>query len=241
MSRNEQAPLYVATPGDNLNDGITKHPAYGMIVASRVSGSADLFGSSVSTDGMVMITIREADMHHSHGHDTPMANKVVTEIYLTEAQWVGLISRMAIGSGVPCTFRQKREGPALPVPQIPPQPSAAERLRRRAQDMLDKSQAKLDEAFAEAKAELAASGLSKAKQAAILSPMSRMNDHGQANRSYQTEVLRENTEKLVTEAKVELQAHASSVVTALGIQQLQQGGPITLPRISIDREDATDA
>lgn len=212
----------IRTPNTGALGGHTvKHPAFAAISAYRVRGQFNLFGSNIGHNGAVKIELTEAtlndDPHHESIHGS---GRTIAEVYLSEAQWVAFISRMNMGSGTPCTLTAVR-GEGM-VPGLPPTKSPTERLRCRAQDMLDASQKQQDEAAAALRGLIDDLKVSAKTKDELHRQLRFVLDHGQTNRDYQTKVLAETNEKLVTEAKIELDAAVSSIVTRLGISSLQQ-------------------
>jgi hypothetical protein len=113
-------------PTEEVRDGsggdketIRKHPAFGMIGAARVQSMGTwLFGSPIKHRGFIILRIQEAEEHHRLNSDWHYANKLTTEVWLSEAQWASFVSTLNIGSGVPCTISYRQTGPAEDIPGI---------------------------------------------------------------------------------------------------------------------------
>jgi hypothetical protein len=82
-----------------------KHPSFGMIQFSRVSGAGRLFGSPlVQHFGTIRVRIAEGHRVHDHGNDYYRADDQIVEIELSAAQFAEAITCMNVGDGVPCTL-----------------------------------------------------------------------------------------------------------------------------------------
>lgn len=202
------------------------HPAFGTIIASRVSGKANLFGSNVGHSGFVKISIHPAEMYRDgYSEDIHGSLSVIAEVWLSEAQWVSLISRMNVGSGTPCTIRQYGQGTGqVRCPHIADPELAADRLKGRVAELEERNLRQVDRQIAEIR-ELC-EGLPKKKAEAIMRAASLMSQHLRANHEFAGKTLREYTEKLTAEAKVEIDAMMTDAVSRFGLESIQQLGQV---------------
>lgn len=202
------------------------HPAFGTIIASRVSGQANLFGSNVGHSGFVKLSIHPAEMYRNgYSENIHGSISTITEVWLSEAQWVSLVSRMNVGSGTPCTIRQYGRGAGhVHCPHIADPELAADRLKGRVAELEERNLRQVDEQVAEIRA--LCEGLPKKKAEAILRAAGLMSQHLRANHKFAGETLREYTEKLVTESKVEIDAMLTDAVSRFGLESIQQLGHI---------------
>ncbi|WP_433855101.1 hypothetical protein [Streptomyces kronopolitis] len=104
------------------------HPAFGVAVVTRSSGSGRLlFQSDLLHNETILLSVREATRKRDLNHDWVHSGRELVEIEMSLAQWGSLVSSMGLGSGVPVTIR-RTEHDAF-VPEIPHQPRTAESLR----------------------------------------------------------------------------------------------------------------
>lgn len=90
----------------NDNDEIKRHPSWGVIGASRVSGSGkDFFQSDINTPSFIEITLCTASKCRKWGTDYVSGEKTLFKIKLTPAQWAGFLTNLNVGYGVPCTIK----------------------------------------------------------------------------------------------------------------------------------------
>lgn len=97
------------------------HPAFGVAVVTRGSGSArSLFQSDVLHHESITLSIQTARRGRDLNHDWVHSEKVLVEVEMSLAQWGALVSSVGIGSGVPVTIR--RTEAQVFVPTLPYEP-----------------------------------------------------------------------------------------------------------------------
>ena len=203
---------------------VAKHPAFGVISASRISGAKNLFGSNVGHSGFIRITIRRAEMHNYEDvHQSVMGNEYIAEVDLSEAQWVALISRMNHGEGTPCTITMTETN--RQVPQIKHVPKAEEVLRKQAEDLAARVGERAD-AGAERLRKLIAERVPKKDQTAALRDLETIVSDSSRTGDFYKKLLTEHAEKLTTEARIEIDAMLNGAITNLGLESAQQLGAI---------------
>lgn len=197
---------------------VTRHPAFGMVAASRVSGKSNLFGSHVGHDGFIKLTVKRGYVSSDLGRDWYHAREQLIEISLSEAQWVGLVSRMNIGEGVPCTINWTEKDGYMP--NISAVEKAAEKLNKDIEQVIRDNERDAAEAIAALREVL--KKLPKKDYADALGRVERINEQGARNRLFHAKQLNEMSEKLVTEAKIEIDAMLDGAVNKFGLESIQQ-------------------
>jgi hypothetical protein len=203
-----------------------------MISASRVSGYVDnLFDSHVSHQGWVRLTISPATLMIRDGSDEWIHGSVHSyiEVNMSENQWAGLVSRMNT-SGVPCTLSRRltEDGVHQDVPQLPPQTIGSEKLSKIAEakgGQLDK----LVRTYADELSQFA-SKMGKRDSEAFLSTLNILIDNLKSNANYYKDVLIETKEKMVNDAKTEIEGYVSGVINRLGVSNMQELGRLAAER-----------
>lgn len=216
--RKQQKPTVETT---KRGDQVETHPAYGVIGASRVSGTTTLFDSDIKHMGFVRLRIAKAEKilgaHEDHVYGQM---RTLCEVDLSEAQWVALISRMNIGEGTPCTLRYHGQTPLIEVPGIDDGRDAEGRLRARAASigstLDDRTKYVLDEVGK------IAEKLGKKDRDRLLSLLDNLTSSLDSNIEFGKSMLREHAEKLVCAAKVEIHAAVNAKITSLGIERLRE-------------------
>ena len=204
---------------DGTLGDVWTHPAYATIGASRVSGQTHLFGSNIGHSGYVAIRIGAAERfdqgHHESIHG---GGHSYIEVALSEAQWVGLVSRMNIGTGVPCTLT--RLG-GEQIPGLPDPGKAVEKL----ESQIETIKANVE---AEAKAalvrmlELIDGKVPKKMLDEVRNLANQMSGHFGSNQRFYEQCLTETKERLVAESKVEIDAMITAAVASLGLESITQ-------------------
>lgn len=99
-----------------------RHPSWGKINVSRVSGQTNLFRSSLKHHHFISLSISKAKVVDSGGaSDFLMNDEEVIEVFMSETQFARMITSIGMGSGAPCTInRMNNES----VEDCPPQDRA---------------------------------------------------------------------------------------------------------------------
>lgn len=199
---------------------VFKHPSYATCRVSRVSGQANLFDSNIAHDGYITMTFSEAEKHEDgYSEHVYGFGREIFEVAMTENQFVALITRMNVGSGVPVTIQHRQTGPLEVVPAIGTFEDSAERLRRMALEIDAGVRTQMNERLATLKGLLV--GLPKKKAEEIEKLIDLIVNQSISNLDYGRTVITEHAEKKVTEAKVEIDAHVTGIVTQLGVDSLR--------------------
>lgn len=197
------------------------HPAFATARVSRVSGKANLFDSNISHDGYIVMSFSEAKKHEDgYGERVHGELRTIFEVAMTENQFVACMTRMNIGSGVPVTVTRRQTGPLEDVPGIAEFENSEERLHRMADDITEVNVERIKRDAEALKAILEC--LPKKKQAEAASLLDYMTKTTLRNMEYGKTVMTEHAERLVREAKVEIDAHVTGLVTQLGVDSLHQ-------------------
>ena len=113
------APTVTVTlrPGSGRSSTET-HPAYALVRASRVSGSATLFGSDFQHQYFVTLAIARGEVNRDLSRDWFHARSDIIEVAMSEAQWATFISTLNVGMGTPCTllYHDGRHVASIPDP-----------------------------------------------------------------------------------------------------------------------------
>ena len=207
-------------PGGGV-ERVISHPSFATCRVSRVSGHATLFDSNIAHDGYITMNFYEAEKHENgysgsvYGH-----GRALFEVAMTENQFVAIMTRMNIGSGVPVTIQHRQTGPLEITPAIASFENSAARLTRMADDIdvnvRDQQKRRLEQLNG------LLVGLPKRKAEEIQSLIDLIINQSMSNMDFGKKQITEHAEKLVTEAKVEIEAHVTGLCTQLGVDSLRQ-------------------
>lgn len=189
--------------GDSRED----HPAYGMIGASRVVGGEYLAGSEFLHQNYVVVRIHGAHVNRDLSNDWWHADKVITEVAMSEAQWATFVSSMNVGNGVPCTLQVTQLGGRIPgIEQI--------------ENKSDLFSQELGQTMTDAMRHLhEALELSPNKR--IAASISAAIREIEANVPFVSEQFRKTMEKSVERAKAEVNAYITGAIQRAGISALK--------------------
>lgn len=221
--RSEEAPK--VTIGDGFGNRVerrTTHPSYAVCQVNRVSSTGvTLFDSNVRHDGFIVMSFSEAEkVEDGYSSNVRGHGREIFEVAMTENQFVAIVTRMNHSGGTPVTLQHRQTGPLSIVPSIAGFESTDEQLRRMADEIDGQVREEQRRRVVQLKGML--EGLPKKKAAEIESLLDLIINQSISNLDYGRTVLTEHAEKKITEAKVEVDAHITGVVTQLGVQSLQE-------------------
>lgn len=198
---------------------VLRHPAFGQVSITHVSGRANLYGSDFEHHHYVTLTIKRSELHRNLSRDWNFERELVTEIALSEAQFATMISSPN-RSGVPCTFLHTEHEV---VPSLP---------RRDTKKLYDAElEKKLKKSVAELEAHrdeirTAVVKLPKKVQEQVLGPIERAITELKSNTPFVIKSFGEHMEESVERAKSEINAYVTNTVMRAGLTALQSGDPV---------------
>lgn len=223
MPRHEQEPEVTIEKGARAGAKTYRHPAYGQIMLSKVSGLTALYGSDFMHREWVEIRVHASQFTRDLSRDRPFAREEYISVMLSEAQWAAFVSSANNGSGTQCTIDHVmgESRPSIPYRNADAEhyPEVAKTL----QDGLKK--------LAEAREQLVASGLSKAKMGPILAALDKAHQELTGNAQFVAQSYGEAMEARTEKAKVEINAYVTNAVMRAGLTALN--GPAAEPPIAL--------
>lgn len=214
--------------GDPIfKEGEDKHPSFGLVSLGRAQcsgGGMALFDSPFRHQHVITLSVSQAYRKRTHLHsDFISSNEELIEIVMSEAQFARMVTSPNSGVGTPCTIshvhgKKVPECPADRTKQtfqeetIEEFRKAAERARR-LEELVERLMKK-DRLNAEEK---------KAIKDAAFEARRVLDDH----LPFLHQQFVESMDKIVQQAKTEIEAHINAVVTKVGIQGLRE----QLPRL----------
>lgn len=225
-------------------DGVTtyEHPSYGMLQFSRINNSnrRTLFGSSLDHHyTTVRLRIAQGRRRHHLKRDwySDAGRLPYIEVEMSAAQFAEAITNMNVGSGVPCTV-VSRDAEMIPEPPKTV-PVELQSIRdSHARDMEEVGR-KLREAVGRADQILSKKNLTKKDREDIVAEIRRAADHFASNQSFAIHSFQEAADKVVSSAKVEVDAAIQSMIQNAGIKSLGEGAespPLLAPPADLDDE-----
>lgn len=192
---------------------IDTHPAFGVAVVTRGSGSArSLFQSDLQHNETITLRIKTAERQRHLLRDWTFARKELIEVEMSLAQWGALVSSIGIGSGVPVTIRATEQD--YHVPTIPYEPRIAESVAEtkgavsRLVENSQKTLEALEKAISEKK------GAKAIREALSLHHSTLKNMAG--NSAYAVKSLAEAAESVTAQAKADIESHILNAMQVTG-------------------------
>ncbi|ATS92316.1 hypothetical protein DLP05_126 [Stenotrophomonas phage vB_SmaS_DLP_5] len=222
--KNYEEPTVTFKEGPTGGEEI-RHPAFGKIWASRTNGRENLYGSNVGHDGYITLRIDESYMVRDGYSEHMFGGHHIIEVMLSEAQWVGLISRMNHGDGIPCTLSYRPQGQMMKVPRLPEPKKAVEKMEGMIDSMTEEHE-KQAKASAAQLWELIEKRFPKSLHHDARIMLDRVVGQGKSTREFQKDRLTKVKERLVNESKVEIDAMLTNAISNLGVASIEQLGQI---------------
>lgn len=181
------------------------HESFGYIRASRVSGQTRLFDSGLQHQHYITITIGQADQIRSFHQSHVYGKNELMQIAMTEAQFAQFITSMNVGSGAPCTL-QRMNGKRVAEP--PADINTKETYEAEVKEKCAKIAKSLDKAMTDAQALVKKGKAGKGELEAVLGALRQAHQDVALNFPFMQQMMAENLEKLVQQAKADINAHA---------------------------------
>jgi len=198
---------------------VETHPAFGMISLCRTtcSPSAVLFGSAVKHGHYISLTIKEAQRNAGQTHDWYFAQKELIRVVISGTQLGDMLSSMNVGEGVPCTI-ERFNGESRPKIEefSTVQSEAQAQMTAQLDRLFEKSKSLLEKATG-----IVAKGApKKADKEELLSLLTQLSHGIGGNIKFAGKCFDEKVEKMVTQAKGEVEAFISSKIHSAGLEAL---------------------
>lgn len=222
MPRIFEKPTVTFEEGSTAGE-LRRHPAYAQIAASRVSGSAVLYGSELQHHNYIAIRINTSEHKRTLSRDWFHARHEIVEVLLSEAQWATFVSAMNVGDGVPCTLSSvdRKQVPQIPEPEETHHDTFA---KEAAKALFDVKKRIIGIA-----ASLPKDGpLSKTKVAEVARSLHVVAEHLTGNVNFVAESFQEHMEAVTEKAKIEVNAFVTSAVMRAGLKALKDQPVVAL-------------
>ena len=200
---------------------VFKHPSYGMIGISQISGNATLVGSAVKHQHFISLRIHEAERHHELCREWWFACKPIVEVNLSHAQLAEMLFSINHRDGVPCTLRYvDSDGGGLrePPPYESPFKEATENLQTALHKMLERA----EEFAREARSMIAKGITSKKDKDKLVFLADCIISHVRNNVGFASKSVDEKMEKTIAHAKAEIETFVDLKFKLAGIEAYKE-------------------
>lgn len=192
-----------------------KHPAFGMIGFSRITGGDNvLFGSSIKHNDRIQLTITHGEQNRSLHTDGYYGRDQIVKIEMSYSQFAECISAMNIGSGVPCTIRYTEKGGHIPA--IEENNSKREQFRNEFSDTIAKAMEQVQNQIDQIQQSIdTKKSLGVKDRKEIISRLQQVKCDIGYNLDFCAEQFDEQMEKSTMEAKGEIEAFCQNKINSI--------------------------
>lgn len=202
-----------------------EHPAFGQVVLTHPRGGrSPMFGSELEHSDVMRIEVRQATQQRFLSDSRVVEGPLIVQFEFTLAQWSQFISSQGMGAGTPCTLQAYRaQGDMVLPPEIERVEPHQETFRREMAAKVSEALHPLNAALDQLEAALTAGGKGAAKKAL---EHARHHVHNlPENVRFVDERFAESMEKIVSDAKIEVENFVVSTALRTGIEALRNAGP----------------
>ncbi len=222
----ERIPYTSAARADGVEE---RHESFGLVGVSRIScsGRNAMFGSHLQDHPTVFrFTVQRARRLHTdlaydrfHG-DGECEQQHLLEFDLTATQFVELMTSLNVGEGIPCTLRYVQGERMEDVP-LEHETEAQMIAKRFAEEMGDVA-GSVKPLTDKIGALMGAPTVGKRAREEVLSLVGRIVRKFDDHAPFVMRQFLDSTTKLITAGKAEVEAYATSVIMAAGMEHLRQ-------------------
>lgn len=200
----------------------TTHPSFGLLSFSRTSrggSGTELFGSSITHNETIRMEVKPAAMERHLNSDWFGQNgRPFVEVEMSYAQFAEAITSMNMGAGVPVTVRYV-DGKKIAEPSIE---NKRLQFENEVQEKMTTLNQKLNMLTEETKDILTnKKTINKGDRETILHQLAMLQQEIHANMPFIMKMFNESFDKVVTEAKAEVEAFTQNKLLSLGIEKLE--------------------
>lgn len=201
--------------GTSMEREVFKHPAFGMIGFSRISGEENtLFGSSIKHNDRIVMRLKHGEQNRHLHNDWYYGSGLITEIEMSYSQFAECISALNVGDGVPCTIRfTEKDGK---IPYIKENNLKREQFRNEFSDTILKAMEHVQDQINEIQKSLddkKSLGVKDRKE--IISKLQQVKYNIGSNLDFCVEQFDEQMDKTALEVKGEIEAFCQNKINSI--------------------------
>jgi len=201
--------------GTSMEREVFKHPAFGMIGFSRISGGENtLFGSSIKHNDRIVMRLKHGTQDRHLHYDHYYGYGLITEVEMSYSQFAECISTLNVGDGIPCTIRfTEKDGE---IPYIKENKSKREQFRNEFSDTILKAMEQVQDQINEIQKSLddkKSLGIKDRKE--IISKLQQVKYNIGSNLDFCVKQFDEQMDKTALEAKGEIEAFCQNKINSI--------------------------
>lgn len=195
------------------------HPSFGQIRFARISGRADFYGSELTQEHYISMTIQKSSITRELSKDWYHASGLpLVEIRMSSGQFAEMITSMN-HEGIPCTIEMLNQ---QKIAAMPPQESRKEFVHRKFEDRMKMFANTIREKQQAAKEIVKKKTLSKQDIHDLTHHLEWLTCEVESNIPYFAKCFQETTDQVVNEAKLEVENAIQHKINILGLSELHK-------------------
>jgi hypothetical protein len=193
-----------------------KHESFGQLSFSRIttSGNIGFYGSELKKGDFIQMELSESEIDRTLSTDWFHASKRLVKVRMTANQFSQLITSLNNGSGIPCTIEQVGDKFYEDFPVIENRKEFTSRMFRERMLQFSKT---LSAKRKRANELIAKKNLSKNDQEELNNLLNWIMTETTNNIPYFSDCFQDNIDKVVLEAKIEIEAAVDSKIYSAGL------------------------
>ena len=197
-----------------------KHSAFGQIQFIRTTGgNRRFYGSELPQNHYITLEIHHSEIHRELTHENYYNTGEIIRLRLSSGQFSELITSMNIGSGIPCTI-ERLEGQE--VEELPEIESRKDFVHRKFQERMKTFANSIKEKQNKALELVKKKSLSKQDIHELTHYLQYLTTEIQSNIPFFAECFQETMDKVVFEAKTEVENAIQHKINVLGLDALHE-------------------
>lgn len=193
------------------------HPCYGKVRVSKFQGQSNFFGSNVTHDGGITISISTASIERSLSTNWIHADKNLIEVKLSPLQFAELITSSMNTEGVPCTIKSDHNGRI----EQDDFSDDVEHFKNEYNEKVRGQISGMEEALQLVDDGLAAKSVKKSDLKTIRGHLAKLQQDIVSNMPFVKDCFKEHIDRTILEAKTSVEHFIESRVVSLGLESLQ--------------------
>jgi hypothetical protein len=205
---------------DNILGEKETHPSFGMLQFNRTNSSPPekFFGSELAHGEYITMELFDGEVRRNLNRDWHFAGRTLCKVRLTNLAFAELITGMNVGSGVPVTIEYTESGKRPPLPESA---SLKDLSQKEMKDKLFKMSDEAKEHRKVAEGLIAKKSLTNEDRKTLLSIFHNLFQEIDSNIPFALESFHEATDRVVTEAKMEVEGAIQHKLASLGLDSLK--------------------
>lgn len=196
-----------------------KHPSFGQIRFSRVSGQANFYGSELESNNYISMEVSTSEMERTLTKDWHYGEREsVLRLIMTSNQFAEMITSLNHGSGIPCTLERINGVGVEPYEKIE---SRKTFVHRKFKDRMKEFSERLSPERSELIEKIQSSKMGKKDKSDLLFLINNIKTELENNIPYFAECFQETMDDIVVEAKTEIESAIQHKITMAGIESLK--------------------